>query len=120
MPILTVIFQVNLSSKSLFAMRPIYKHISDYPRRLAIHWIYIKIDPKKLTLTLMLNPNLTNPNRPTKKTIIKLQVKYNWRKMSHVEHKPRPFSLQESTLTRELAGQLINRVQSALINHIHL
>jgi len=40
--------------------------------------------------------------------------------MSHVEHKPRPFSLQESTLTRELAGQLINRVQSALINHIHL
>jgi len=67
MPILTVIFQVNLSSKSLFAMRPIYKHISDYPRRLAIHWIYIKIDPKKLTLTLMLNPNLTNPNRLTKK-----------------------------------------------------
>jgi len=28
------------------AMRPIYKHINGYPKRLAIHSIYIETDPK--------------------------------------------------------------------------
>jgi len=41
-------------------------------------------------------------------------------KIAHTGCEPWPFSLQESTLTGELAGQLLNRLQSALINHIRL
>jgi len=33
-------------SKSLSAMRPIYKHINGYPKRLAIHCIYVETDLK--------------------------------------------------------------------------
>jgi len=63
----------------------------------------------------MLNPN---PNRPTKKTIIKLKVKCN-RKNAHAGREPWPFSSHESTLTGELSGQLLNRLQSACTNKPH-
>jgi len=39
--------------------------------------------------------------------------------MAHVGCEPWPLSSQESTLTRQ-PGQLMNRLQSALINHICL
>jgi len=58
----------------------------------------------------MLNPNPTNPNRPTKKTIIKLKVNTT-EKITHAEREPWPFSSQESTLTIELANQLLNSEQ---------
>ena len=64
----------------------------------------------------MLNP--TKLNRPRKKTIIKLKVKF--KKVTQVGLEPWPFTLQESTLPTEPAGHSVDRLHSPLFNKKYL